>query len=264
MAAIIRVLVIDDDLDDCRFIKDLLDDSSRATFTVDSVGSAAEGIQKLKSEAYDVVLLDYKLPDSDGLSALRQIGTGHYRVPVVIVTSHGDRNLQVRALEEGAAEYLEKGSFNADLLERTCIYAIGLREKQVHGDSGPGVGILIEQLVDLTRESVKAQESATQEIRELRKELGTGIRSIRRDIETQGVQGEAQHTKVIQKIEDQTRIRWVLDWIAAHPTAAIVIFLALALLVFLVVSAIQIIDLDKLIEIRKATSGLVPDPAWDT
>ena len=119
--ATIKLLVIDDDTEDRRLVRDWLDDASRVNFSIGESASAEEGIVKLEKGRFDVVLLDYRMPDKDGLWVLDKMKELRLQVPVVIVTSHGDRNIQNTAFEKGAADYLEKGTFTSELLERTCL-----------------------------------------------------------------------------------------------------------------------------------------------
>lgn len=246
-ALTIRVLVIDDDLDDCRLIRDLLSDATRAEFVVDDAHTAQEGFYQLQQthHRYDVILLDYKLPDSDGISFLRKLQELHFHTPIIIVTSHGDRNLQDQAMEMGAVEYLEKGTFNGNLLERTCLYAIGVQEKRrQNGDGAPGVGILIEQLVGLTRESVKAQTEAAQESKELRQDFAQGLK---RNAE----EASGQHDLILAEVKSiKSTWRWALEWITAHPVVAITIFLCLVLVAVLSVLLLDALDVGKLKDLK--------------
>lgn len=254
----VRVLVIDDDLDDCRLVRDLLGSAKRAEFVVDEAHSAQEGFYQLQQThfRYDVILLDYKLPDSDGITFLQKLHELHYNTPIVIITSHGDRNLQGHAIERGAVEFLEKGTFGTELLERTCLYAIGVQEKRrQNGEGAPGVGILIEQLVGLTRESVQAQTAASNEIKELRQDFAQGMK--RRAEDT-----KAQHDLILAEIRDikKSPWKWILEWIGEHPVAAIVMFLCFVLVVVLFVLLLDAIDTSKLKDLKDlksmvATSG---------
>lgn len=250
----IRVLVIDDDQDDCRLIRDLLTDSTRAEFTVDEAHTAQEGFYQLQQthHRYDVILLDYKLPDSDGITFLRKLHELHFHTPIIIVTSHGDKNLQDQAMELGAVEYLEKGTFNGHLLERTCLYAIGVQEKRrQNGDGAPGVGILIEQLVGLTRQSVKAQTEAAEQTRELRQDFAQGLK--RQDRER-----KEQHDLILVEVKSiKSTWRWLLEWIADHPMVAIFIFLCLVLVAVLAVLLLDALDVGKLKDLKSLKTTML-------
>lgn len=251
----IKVLLIEDDHDDARLLQDLMRDAGRATFILETAFLAQDGLALLKKTRFDVILLDYRLPDMDGLSVLQEIEKLHYQIPVVIVTSHGDRNLQARAIEQGAAEFLEKGSITTDLLERTCLYAIGLNEKKTN-NSGPGVGQLIEQLVGLTRESVKAQAENAQEVRELRRELAAGFEKIQEDSKAHLKYSEKRHNILEESIQDLSQLRWLLKWVAAHPKMAFVIFGCLIAFCLFLVLVFHALDIEKVGKIRDAFSSL--------
>jgi DNA-binding response OmpR family regulator len=259
----IRVLVIDDDQDDCRLIKDLLGDAARAEFTVDDAHTAQEGFYQLQQthHRYDVILLDYKLPDSDGITFLQKLHELHFQTPIIIVTSHGDKNLQDQAMEMGAVEYLEKGTFGAALLERTCLYAIGVQEKRrQNGDGAPGVGVLIEQLVGLTRQSVKAQTEAAQQTRELRQDFA---QSLKRHTE----ETREQHDKILAEVKSiKSTWRWLLEWVVDHPMVAIFIFLCLVLVAVLGVLLLDALDVGKLKDLKglKTTMLAAIGVEWTT
>jgi len=232
----VRLLVVDDDAEDRKLVKDWLNDATRVRFAVEEASEAEEGISKVEQGSFNVVLLDYRMPGKDGFWFLERLRELRLQVPVVIVTSHGDRSVQNRAFDLGVADYLEKGAFTAELLERACLYAIGLNERKTSNGSSPGVGALMEQLVALTRDSVKAQADTAQEIRELRRELTTGIKNVRDQVTAHGKDCAGGHAAIVTKVEEQNapKGKWVLDWIAGHPMAALVIaIIALAVLLAL-------------------------------
>ena len=222
---------------------------------------------------YDVILLDYKLPDGDGIQFLETLEKNHIKTPVVIVTSRGDKAVQVKALEVGAVEYLSKGTFSTDLLEQTCIYAIGMQEKRNRNGGGPGVGILIEQLVELTRDSVRAQTEATAELRETRKELMNGISSLKedmtkgfdtaeKDIKARRETCYREHTKIIDDIKSQSGFRWILDWIRKNTKLSIAIFICLLLTIALAVGLLNVTDTTKIRDLLPTTpAGYLVTPS---
>lgn len=262
--ATVKLLVIDDDADDRKLVCDWLNEADRVKFSIDEAASAEEGIAKLEKGRFDVVLLDYRMPEKDGFWVLDRMKETRMQVPVVIVTSHGDRSVQTSAFEYGVADYLEKGAFTAELLERTCLYAIGLNEKKMSNGSGPGVGVLMEQLVSLTRDAVKAQSDTAQEIRELRRELGSGIDSVKEQVTAHGRDCQAGHTVIVEKVEERNapKGKWLLDWIAAHPLAALVIglvFLVVILALGLLVPLwFEHVTADQIKALKDSATGFLP------
>lgn len=74
------------------------------------------GIQRLKEEKFDLVLLDYHLPDMTGLEMLPDIMSMDVPPPVVMLTAQGDEELVVRALRGGAVDYIPKRGDYLDIL----------------------------------------------------------------------------------------------------------------------------------------------------
>ncbi|MCC6133376.1 MAG: sigma-54-dependent Fis family transcriptional regulator [Acidobacteria bacterium] len=77
-------------------------------FTVFEAESATEAAERFRLTRPDAVLLDYCLPDGDGLSVLRAIRGMDTGVPVVILTAHGTIDLAVKAIKEGAEQFFTK------------------------------------------------------------------------------------------------------------------------------------------------------------
>jgi PAS domain S-box-containing protein len=86
----------------------------------------AEAIAMLNSQeiAFDIVLLDLSLPDSDGLNTINSINNHSPTIPVVVLTSDDSAETALRALNVGVQDYLVKGQIIPKLLERTIRYAI--------------------------------------------------------------------------------------------------------------------------------------------
>lgn len=256
----VRILIVDDDQDDLRLISDYLSEASRTRFTTEEAETGEFAKTLIKRNRYDVILLDYRLPDLTGLTLMKWLQDNHFKIPVILITSHGDRELQNRALDEGFAEYLEKGTFSADLLERTCLYAIGLNERIVRDDSGTaGVGLLISELVGLTRESVTAQTRVVTEISELRKSQEDGLKEIYAKVE--GLQeGQVQsRDKLLEEIrKDESiyaRIKEAITWGTQHPIASFVLIFLFILLMVLAVLLLQVLDTEKLKDLKELKEG---------
>lgn len=269
VSSILKILIIDDDADDRLLLTDMLStDARRFRFIVDGVESGQAGLDALRTSKYDVVLLDYKLsdPDMTGIDILKKITSLHFNVPVIIITNLNDVSIQARAIEAGAAEFLEKGRFNSDTLERTCIYAIGLHEKATRNGSGPGVGVLMEQLVSLTRESVQANSAVAQETQEFRRELNTGIQQLSSQLLNHNTECQFGHKEVIQEVQSKNKPywKWLLEWIVAHPWIAFMLLILMIgtviMIITLAITFIGYLDIEK-INALKDILGMVGEGA---
>ena len=121
-----KVLIIEDDPADRRIYEYCLRDSLTYRFQFLEAGTAAEGLALVGSSNPDCVLLDFNLPDMDGLQVLSHLRAGHDRVPVAVVmlTAFGREELAVRAMRAGAMDYLPKRQVSADVLPQLVANAI--------------------------------------------------------------------------------------------------------------------------------------------
>jgi DNA-binding NtrC family response regulator len=109
-----RVLIIDDDTGLLEAYTVLLEEE----FRVYTAASGQAGLALFQHEDIDVVLLDIRLPDIDGMEVLRQLKAIDPDPEVLMLTALNDARLAVEALREGATDYLIKPVNNEDLLAR--------------------------------------------------------------------------------------------------------------------------------------------------
>jgi DNA-binding NtrC family response regulator len=77
-------------------------------FSVDAVGNGKEALLKLEASLFDIVLVDYRMPEMDGLQTLREIRKRYLDLPVVMMTAYGTVETAVASMKEGAFDYLTK------------------------------------------------------------------------------------------------------------------------------------------------------------
>ncbi len=106
------VMVIDDDPALQRLIQQTLAPGAEV---LQEFGGASPYVESLEFDGIDLVILDYKMPDSDGLEVLRRIREKYEKLPVLFMTGFGDLELAQRALALGANEYFPKPFEPADL-----------------------------------------------------------------------------------------------------------------------------------------------------
>ncbi|MFZ1956072.1 MAG: response regulator [Desulfobacterales bacterium] len=101
----IRILVIDDEpviCDGCRMIL------SEKGYHVDSCPTGSTGLRSIETDPYDVILLDMKLPDIDGMEILRHLRAKRPAVNVIVMTGYSTVSNAVEAMKLGAFDYLAK------------------------------------------------------------------------------------------------------------------------------------------------------------
>jgi diguanylate cyclase (GGDEF)-like protein/PAS domain S-box-containing protein len=120
----VRLLLVEDCPDHADLIRAKLARSKRLKVDITHVDRLGEGLVKLRAGGFDVVLLDFSLPDSFGLETFRRANEAAPRTPIIVLTSLDDNELAVQAVREGAQDYLIKREADTRLLVRSILYAI--------------------------------------------------------------------------------------------------------------------------------------------
>jgi len=121
----ILVLAIEDNSDDAELIKINLE-KSEYVFKVEPATTGKEGLKKIKEKYYDVILLDYNLPDMKGKDFLEEMKIRKIETPVIVLTGADDRQIAVASMKLGAYDYLVK---SAELFEELPTIIIKLIQK---------------------------------------------------------------------------------------------------------------------------------------
>jgi two-component system KDP operon response regulator KdpE len=150
----LKVLVVDDEPPIRRLLRTGLGTQGYQTLDAPNAKAALD----LMSDKPDLVILDLGLPDMQGLDLLRQIRAQREDVPIVVLSSRGDENAKVEALDLGADDYVTKPFGMEELLAR--IRAALRHQLQVHGErpvfrEGDLTVDLVRRLVKVADKDVK-------------------------------------------------------------------------------------------------------------
>lgn len=103
-----RILLVDDNLDHAQLAVRAL--RAEPALRIDTARLGREGIERAADEAYDLVLLDYRLPDMSGLDVLLALRKLANPPSVILMTSQGSEEVAIQALRAGAAAYVVKNA----------------------------------------------------------------------------------------------------------------------------------------------------------
>ena len=108
------VFVVDDD----PLIRDGLRSLIKSVgLHVETFGSSREFMQRKPSDAPTCLVLDVRLPGLSGLDLQRELNESNFQIPIIFMTGHGDIPMSVRAMKNGAQEFLTKPVRGQDLLD---------------------------------------------------------------------------------------------------------------------------------------------------
>ena len=111
----IRILVIDDDSDHREIMRRSLE-SCTPPYRVETTDSAADGLRRLAEGEFSLLLLDYNLHETNGLSVLKDLGERFPRLPTILITGSGSEAVAAKAIKSGAYDYVVKDPNYAVLL----------------------------------------------------------------------------------------------------------------------------------------------------
>ncbi len=120
----IKVVIVDDDQEDFLITKDLLDHVEPGLYETLWVPEYSAAIEEIKKQEADVFLIDFNLGEKTGLDILKELRSFNVTVPMILLTGMSDREIDLAAMEAGAADFLKKNHLSAEILERSIRYSI--------------------------------------------------------------------------------------------------------------------------------------------
>jgi MinD-like ATPase involved in chromosome partitioning or flagellar assembly/FixJ family two-component response regulator len=126
-----RILLVEDNPGDVRLFKETLLESIGPRFTVDLAGTLAGALERLALGGLDLAVVDLTLPDSRGFETFTRVYAQAVDLPVIVLTGAHDEGLGVRAVREGAQDYLVKDDVSPSALGRAVVFAIERHRQQV-------------------------------------------------------------------------------------------------------------------------------------
>lgn len=115
-----RILIIDDNADDRLMVRRYMSRLTQQQFTFSESELGKEGLQRCRDEMPDCIVLDYRLPDLNGLEFLNELRRDRIarHIPVIVLTGEGNEAVAMQATLSGAQIYLCKNRISAEILQQ--------------------------------------------------------------------------------------------------------------------------------------------------
>jgi DNA-binding NarL/FixJ family response regulator len=124
----IKIIIADDHAIFRQGLRQVIDTTVNMT-VVDEVSNGQELLGKIRTNDYDIVILDITMPGRNGLDVLVELKSFKPKLPVLVLSMHPEEQFALRAYKSGASGYLTKGSPSTDLLD--ALHKISLGKKYV-------------------------------------------------------------------------------------------------------------------------------------
>lgn len=126
----VHVLLVEDNLADVDLIQEALEDAAvdqaniGPVLQLEQVDRLAQALDRFQQGDVDIVLLDLSLPDSQGFDTFVRLERAAPGTPIVVLSGLDDEAMAIRAVREGAQDYLVKGQVDGKTLTRAIRYAV--------------------------------------------------------------------------------------------------------------------------------------------
>ena len=120
----ISILIIEDNPGDQLLLETHLENTNLSIAKVSMASTIAEGISYLRQEPFSLIFLDFFLADSNGLESYIELAKINSKVPVIILSGLSDTALSLKAISLGAQDFLLKGAYDWQSLEKSVWYSI--------------------------------------------------------------------------------------------------------------------------------------------
>lgn len=119
-----RILLIEDDREDYYLTRRMLKEVFGPELRLDWIDNWETASSQIQSGQHDVYLIDYQIGAQTGLDLIRMVEAQTNTRPMILLTGHDDRKIDIEALDAGAMDYLVKGQITPAMLGRSLRYAI--------------------------------------------------------------------------------------------------------------------------------------------
>lgn len=133
----LRILVVDDDEDICAYLKEFL---TREGYRVTTLNRSVDALPEIKEGKHQIVLLDVRMPETDGVQLLQQIRAIDSDVCVIVMTAYPSVETAVDTMKANAFDYLRKPF---DVTQLRAVIQRAIREKGLMVDAEERVNQLI-------------------------------------------------------------------------------------------------------------------------
>jgi signal transduction histidine kinase len=175
---LIRILLVEDDEDDYVVLRDMFSGLKDWKVRIEWVPSYERALHAVKPGQYDLCLMDYRLGNGTGIELMHEFQKDGFTAPIILLTGQGDHEVDLQAMQDGASDYLEKGTLNPQLLERSIRYAIE-RAKQMEA-----LRQSEKQLKILSSKLMEAQENERKRLaHELHDSIGASLTAVKFGLE---------------------------------------------------------------------------------
>jgi PAS domain S-box-containing protein len=120
----IHILLIEDNESDLRLVELYLKEAFPANYLLVTADRLTKAVEYLTAGNFDVILSDLALPDSYGMDTFNKVFSLAKGIPVIVLTGYGDETFGINAVQNGAADFLNKNVLDANLLRRAILYSI--------------------------------------------------------------------------------------------------------------------------------------------
>ncbi|RZK09779.1 MAG: sigma-54-dependent Fis family transcriptional regulator, partial [Flavobacterium sp.] len=100
-----KILLVEDDVSFCKMLENFL---TRKDYNVETAFTAEEAKIKVKKDNFDLIITDLRLPNYDGIELMSEFKKEFPQIPVILMTGYSDVNTAVKAIKNGASDYISK------------------------------------------------------------------------------------------------------------------------------------------------------------
>lgn len=120
----VKVLLVDDDPIDAKLLAEHLSRVRKTKYHLVHVTRSGQAFSHLKSQSYDIVITDYYLGDTDGVTLIHRLREINQSIPIIVITGSDSDEIDEQVMTAGAADYLPKEELSSSTIDRTIRHAL--------------------------------------------------------------------------------------------------------------------------------------------